>query len=82
MQRRHGVAARHIKYRTKSFKGGFSGGTIDSMMAMMEAGQKDQAFSNSWATPIYSTTPFEEPMDLIASVRILMKTSTAGLVRS
>lgn len=41
MQRRHGVAARHIKYRTKSFKGGFSGGTIDSMMAMMEAGQKD-----------------------------------------
>jgi short subunit dehydrogenase-like uncharacterized protein len=36
MRARHGVNARHIKYRTRSFSGGFSGGTIDSMMAMME----------------------------------------------
>ena len=39
MQARYGVPARHIKYRTKAFKGGFSGGTIDSMMAMMEAAE-------------------------------------------
>ena len=51
MQRRHGVAARHIKYRTKSFKGGFSGGTIDSMMAMMEAGQKDPSLLKQLGDP-------------------------------
>ena len=41
MQQAHGVAAQRIKYRTKAFKGGFSGGTVDSMMAMMEAAQSD-----------------------------------------
>ena len=51
MQARHGVPARHIKYRTKAFKGGFSGGTIDSMMAMMEAGQKDPTLLKQLANP-------------------------------
>ena len=83
MQRRHGVAARHIKYRTKSFKGGFSGGTIDSMMAMMEAGQKDPSLLKQLGDPyLLNDTFFEEPMALIASAHILMKTSTLGLGRS
>ena len=51
MQARHGVAARHIKYRTKAFKGGFSGGTIDSMMAMMEAAQKDPGLLKKLSDP-------------------------------
>lgn len=51
MQARHGVTARHIKYRTKAFKGGFSGGTIDSMMAMMEAGQKDPSLLKKLGDP-------------------------------
>ncbi|MAD08852.1 MAG: saccharopine dehydrogenase, partial [Gammaproteobacteria bacterium] len=51
MQARYGVPARHIKYRTKAFKGGFSGGTIDSMMAMMEAGQKDPTLLKQLANP-------------------------------
>ena len=54
MQRRHGVAARHIKYRTKSFKGGFSGGTIDSMMAMMEAGTKRPEPSQTVGRPLFA----------------------------
>ena len=36
MINRHQVPAAHIKYRTREVKGGFSGGTADSMMAMME----------------------------------------------
>jgi short subunit dehydrogenase-like uncharacterized protein len=51
MQARYGVPARHIKYRTKAFKGGFSGGTIDSMMAMMEAAQKDPTLLKQLANP-------------------------------
>jgi len=41
MRERHDAVARHIKYRTRAFKGGFSGGTVDSMMAMMEAARTD-----------------------------------------
>ena len=41
MQKRHGLPANHIKYRSVAFKGGFSGGTADSMIAMMENAEKD-----------------------------------------
>ncbi|MFT7653351.1 MAG: short subunit dehydrogenase-like uncharacterized protein [Candidatus Azotimanducaceae bacterium] len=36
MLKRHGVPASQIKYLARETKGGFSGGTADSMMAMME----------------------------------------------
>ena len=40
MRERHGVASPRIKYRVKGFSGGASGGTIASMMNMLdEAGQ-------------------------------------------
>lgn len=51
MQAAHGVAAQQIKYRTKAFKGGFSGGTVDSMMAMMEAAQADPSIMKIIADP-------------------------------
>ena len=51
MQARHGVAAKHIKYRTISFSGGASGGTIDSMMAMMEKAKEDPSISKIIADP-------------------------------
>lgn len=51
MQERHGCPATHIKYRAKAFKGGFSGGTIDSMMAMMEAAQDDPGVMRTIADP-------------------------------
>lgn len=36
MRERYGVASPWVKYRTRGFSGGFSGGTIDSLMYMME----------------------------------------------
>ena len=36
-----GVPANHIKYRSVAFKGGVSGGTADSMIAMMEKAEED-----------------------------------------
>ena len=41
MMERFGVQANHVKYRSVAFKGGFSGGTADSMMAMMENAERD-----------------------------------------
>ncbi|MDC0214441.1 saccharopine dehydrogenase NADP-binding domain-containing protein [Gammaproteobacteria bacterium] len=38
---RYGIPSNHIKYRTVAFKGGFSGGTADSMIAMMENAEND-----------------------------------------
>ena len=51
MNNKHGVAASHIKYRTRAFKGGFSGGTIDSMMAMMESAKTDPKIMTTIADP-------------------------------
>ena len=51
MQERYGVASNHIKYRTRAFKGGFSGGTIDSMMAMMETAKVDPSIMGILADP-------------------------------
>ena len=41
MMERFGLPANHVKYRSVAFKGGFSGGTADSMMAMMENAEND-----------------------------------------
>ena len=41
MMERFGVPANHVKYRSVAFKGGFSGGTADSMIAMMENAEND-----------------------------------------
>jgi short subunit dehydrogenase-like uncharacterized protein len=48
---RHGVPANHVKYRTRAFKGGFSGGTVDSMMAMMEQAQTNPGIMDIIADP-------------------------------
>lgn len=41
MKARHGVNAAEIKFRVKGFKGGASGGTIASMINMLEEASKD-----------------------------------------
>ncbi|NKB99181.1 MAG: saccharopine dehydrogenase [Pseudomonadales bacterium] len=46
-----GQASQHIKYRTRSFKGGFSGGTLDSMMAMMEKAETHPELLDAVADP-------------------------------
>jgi len=56
MQQRHGVACRTIKYRTESFKGSFSGGTVASMMNMMELAEQDTAVMTILNDP-YSLNP-------------------------
>ena len=47
----HGVPAHQIKYRPRAFSGGFSGGTIDSMIAMMEKAREDKAIRSKLADP-------------------------------
>ena len=47
----HGVPARQIKYRPRAFRGGFSGGTIDSMIAMMETAREDKSIRTKLADP-------------------------------
>lgn len=45
MRAQHGVAARHVKYRASEFKGGFSGGTLDSMWSMAEQVEREPALA-------------------------------------
>ena len=47
----HGVPAQQIKYRPRAFSGGFSGGTIDSMIAMMEKAREDKSIRSKLADP-------------------------------
>ncbi|MEM7001467.1 MAG: saccharopine dehydrogenase NADP-binding domain-containing protein, partial [Pseudomonadota bacterium] len=51
MQARHGVAANRVTYRARDMRGGFSGGTIDSMMAMMEQAEDDPELFKIAADP-------------------------------
>ena len=43
MQAQYGVAANHVKFRAKEIKGGFSGGTLDSLWTMAEQAADDPA---------------------------------------
>ena len=43
--------AQLIKYRPRAFSGGFSGGTIDSMIAMMEKAREDKSIRSKLADP-------------------------------
>jgi short subunit dehydrogenase-like uncharacterized protein len=56
MKQAHGVAAAHIKLRTKAFSGGFSGGTVYSMMNMMEEVDGDPEIATILADP-YALNP-------------------------
>ena len=56
MQSRHGVSADYIKYRVKGFSGGASGGTIASMLHMMEEAGSDPEVMRVMNEP-YSINP-------------------------
>jgi short subunit dehydrogenase-like uncharacterized protein len=56
MQRRHGVPSPHVKLRVAGFRGGASGGTIASMLAMMEAARRDPSVMRAMNEP-YSINP-------------------------
>lgn len=56
MRTRHGVASPHVKLRVKGFSGGASGGTIASMLNMMEEAKHDPAVTRAMNEP-YSINP-------------------------
>ncbi len=56
MRARHGVACAAVKYRTRDFKGGFSGGTVASMLNMMEEVERDPSIKNVLEDP-YGLNP-------------------------
>jgi len=45
MQARNGVSCAAVKYRAKAFKGGFSGGTITSMLNMLDEMERDPSIA-------------------------------------
>ena len=51
MRELHGVNAKKIKYRTRGFSGGASGGTVDSLMSMMEQAKKDSSILKIISNP-------------------------------
>ena len=48
---RHGVPARHVKFRLRTAKGGMSGGTADSGLAMVEKVEKDKSLRSQLTDP-------------------------------
>lgn len=56
MKLRHGVACHEIKLRVKGFSGGFSGGTIASLLTMLEEAERDPAVAEAMQEP-YSLNP-------------------------
>jgi short subunit dehydrogenase-like uncharacterized protein len=60
MQERHGVTSPRVKYRAQGFAGGFSGGTVASMLNMFEEMRKDPGLAKTMADP-YSLLPEGAP---------------------
>ncbi|MFP6654582.1 MAG: saccharopine dehydrogenase NADP-binding domain-containing protein [Myxococcota bacterium] len=59
MHARHGVMAAEIKFRVKGFKGGASGGTIASMLNMLEAASENPEIMRIMSEP-YALNPATE----------------------
>ncbi len=60
MQKQHGVPAVQVKYRAAGFSGAFSGGTVHSMINMMEEASRDPGLGKIMADP-YSLLPEGTP---------------------
>ena len=56
MQEREGVPCSHIQFRVKGFSGAASGGTVASMLSMMEEAEKDPSVMRAMNEP-YSLNP-------------------------
>lgn len=59
MRERHGVVSPQIKYRTATFKGGVSGGTIASLMNVLVEAQRDPTIRKIIGNP-YALNPADE----------------------
>jgi len=56
MQRRHGVPCAAVKFRAREMRGGFSGGTVASMLNMLAEADRDPAVRDVVADP-YGLNP-------------------------
>ncbi|MEZ5553087.1 MAG: saccharopine dehydrogenase NADP-binding domain-containing protein [Pseudomonadales bacterium] len=63
MRARHGVYCQAIKFRAEAFKGGFSGGTVASMMNMMAEAEKHPEIRRIASDP-YALNPAGGPRGL------------------
>jgi short subunit dehydrogenase-like uncharacterized protein len=70
MLRRHHVPCQAVKYRAEAFKGGFSGGTIASMLNMLDQAEHDSAIRTIIADP-YGLNPASGPRGLDAPEKTL-----------
>jgi len=59
MRARHGVTCSRIQYRVAGFSGGASGGTVASMLQMMEEAERDPAVMHAMNDP-YALNPKAE----------------------
>jgi short subunit dehydrogenase-like uncharacterized protein len=59
MRARHGVACSRIQFRVAGFSGGASGGTVASMLVMMEEAERDPAVMRAMNDP-YALNPKSE----------------------
>jgi short subunit dehydrogenase-like uncharacterized protein len=59
MRARHGVACSHVKYRVADFSGGMSGGTIASMLNMLEEAREDPEVMATVSDP-YGLNPKDQ----------------------
>lgn len=60
-QERLGAPLSRVRGRVRSMKGGFSGGTIASLMATLEATKRDPAITKTLADPFALTPGFKGP---------------------
>jgi short subunit dehydrogenase-like uncharacterized protein len=70
MQRRHGVPCSAVKFRAREFRGGFSGGTIASMLNMLEEAERDPTIRQVLEDP-YGLNPAGERRGLDGPERVL-----------
>jgi short subunit dehydrogenase-like uncharacterized protein len=70
MQRRYGVPASSVKFRTREVRGGFSGGTVASMLNMLDEAERDPSIRPILDDP-YGLNPAEERRGLDAPERSL-----------
>jgi short subunit dehydrogenase-like uncharacterized protein len=59
MRQRHGVPCAQVQLRVKGFSGGVSGGTIASMLSMLEQAEEDPAVGRAMREP-YSLNPKDQ----------------------
>jgi short subunit dehydrogenase-like uncharacterized protein len=70
MQRRHGVPCSRIKFRGREFRGGFSGGTVASMLNMLDEAGRDPAVAEVLRDP-YGLNPEGERRGLDGPDRLI-----------